>query len=251
MRVIGVIDLKSGQVVRGVAGRRDEYRPIESRLCAGSAPCEVAAALADVNVAKIYVADLDAIAGAAPDWHAYDAIARAGLPMLIDAGIASLNAATDFLAATKNRLPLAGLIIGLETLSSLSVLDDILAAIGPERLIFSLDIIQHRPNTTIAKFSAYSPLELAQAVLRIGVRRMVVLDIASVGMGGGVSTVMLCERIRLFAIKGGMEVELVGGGGVRNLADIAALAKAGCDAVLVASALHDLRVTAADLAALR
>ena len=32
MRVIGVLDLKGGVVVRGVAGRRHEYRPIVSPL---------------------------------------------------------------------------------------------------------------------------------------------------------------------------------------------------------------------------
>ena len=32
MEVIPVIDLLGGQVVRGVAGRRDEYRPIVSQI---------------------------------------------------------------------------------------------------------------------------------------------------------------------------------------------------------------------------
>ena len=34
MRIIGVIDLMRGQVVGGVAGRRETYRPIQSQICA-------------------------------------------------------------------------------------------------------------------------------------------------------------------------------------------------------------------------
>jgi len=39
------------------------------------------------------------------------------------------------------------------------------------------------------------------------------------------------------------------GGGVRGAEDLRSVAASGCDAVLVASALHDGRLTAADLAA--
>jgi phosphoribosylformimino-5-aminoimidazole carboxamide ribotide isomerase len=44
------------------------------------------------------------------------------------------------------------------------------------------------------------------------------------------------------------QIELLTGGGVRNVGDLRHLAASGCDAVLVASALHDGRLTAADLA---
>ena len=38
MQVLPVIDLLQGVVVRGVAGRRETYRPIESQICASPAP---------------------------------------------------------------------------------------------------------------------------------------------------------------------------------------------------------------------
>ena len=44
-------------------------------------------------------------------------------------------------------------------------------------------------------------------------------------------------------------IELIGGGGVRALADLRSLRAAGCRGALVASALHDGRLSAADLAA--
>jgi phosphoribosylformimino-5-aminoimidazole carboxamide ribotide isomerase len=40
---------------------------------------------------------------------------------------------------------------------------------------------------------------------------------------------------------------IVAGGGVRGVPDLEALANAGCDAALVASALHDGRLTPHDI----
>ena len=62
MRVIPVIDLMGGQVVRGVAGRRSEYRPVESRIAGDARPATVARAFVDeFGFEAAYVADLDAI----------------------------------------------------------------------------------------------------------------------------------------------------------------------------------------------
>ena len=67
MRVVPVLDLKDGIVVRGVGGRRDEYRPIVSRLTSSCQPLDVAEAFRDhFGLSELYLADLDAIAGKPP-----------------------------------------------------------------------------------------------------------------------------------------------------------------------------------------
>ena len=54
------------------------------------------------------------------------------------------------------------------------------------------------------------------------------------------------------AVRGALpEIELLAGGGVRGRADLERLAAAGCDAALLATALHDGRVERADLDAVR
>ena len=78
-----------------------------------------------------------------------------------------------------------------------------------------------------------------RAGLRFGVARLIVLDLAAVGVGQGSKTLELCERLR--AASG--ELEIVTGGGVRNAEDLRELAAAGVDGVLIASALHDGRVS--------
>src|SRR5438046_4078339 len=88
MRIIPVLDLKGGVVVRGVAGRREEYRPIVSRLVASAAPIAVARAFRDrLGLTELYLADLDAIAGASPAWTTYKEIQAIGCQVWVDAGV--------------------------------------------------------------------------------------------------------------------------------------------------------------------
>ena len=68
MRIIPVLDLKGGEVVRAEKGRRDLYRPIVTPLCDGSDPVAVAEGLRTLFPFPVfYIADLDAIEGRAPN----------------------------------------------------------------------------------------------------------------------------------------------------------------------------------------
>ena len=85
MRVIPVIDLMHGQVVRGVAGRRSEYRPMVSRIAADARPATVARALVEqFGFDTAYVADLDAILGGQPNIQSLADIQIAGLNVWLD-----------------------------------------------------------------------------------------------------------------------------------------------------------------------
>ncbi|MEX2523473.1 MAG: HisA/HisF-related TIM barrel protein [Gammaproteobacteria bacterium] len=62
MQIIPVIDILKGTVVHACRGRRDDYRPIRSRLCSGSGPEAIIAAFLELYpFPEIYIADLDAI----------------------------------------------------------------------------------------------------------------------------------------------------------------------------------------------
>ena len=78
MRLIPVIDLKGGLVVHAVRGDRRRYAPLESRLVDGPQPDRVARAFWQRGLREIYVADLDALGGAEPDWESLQAIAGTG-----------------------------------------------------------------------------------------------------------------------------------------------------------------------------
>jgi len=243
MFVIPVIDLMGGLVVRGVAGRRDEYRPIESQLVDEPTPRAVAAALArQYGFNRAYVADLDAIAGAPPNFTAYQHIAACGLTPWIDAGISAAPQARQLCDGNTNERQY---IVGLESLKSIDELAAIADVWGVDHTIFSLDLKSSRPITRVEPWRNASAQEIAIDVVERGLRRIIVLDLADVGVGRGTGTLELVRTLH----KAHPHLEIIAGGGVRGVDDLQRLADAGCHAALVASALHDGRLTREELAA--
>jgi phosphoribosylformimino-5-aminoimidazole carboxamide ribotide isomerase len=246
MRVIPVMDLRGGQVVRGIAGDRSRYRPVVSVLAAGSHPQKIAAAFARLGAGEVYVADLDAIAGREPDWAAYEQIAAAGLRLWVDAGVGEPGRARQMARWATSRASPARVVVGLESVNEPAQLAGIYAALPPQAGVFSLDLHRGEPLASSAAWPSAAPRQIAAAAVAAGFQRLLVLDLASVGVGQGPAGAGLCRALR----DAYPQIELLTGGGVRGVEDLRALAASGSDAVLVASALHDGHLTAADLAAL-
>src|SRR5262249_35362032 len=112
-----------------------------------------------------------------------------------------------------------------------------------ERVVFSLDLSEGRPLGDPAGWGDADAWSVAALAVALGVRGVLVLDLAQVGMGGGTGTEDLCRR--LASTYPGVEVSA--GGGVRGPDDLRRLRGCGVRAVLVASALHDGRLSRADL----
>ncbi len=244
MRVIPVIDLQGGQVVRGVGGQRDQYRPVQSQLVNSVVPGEVAAALISLGPHReLYIADLDAIGGAVPSWQAYDQAFHAGARPMIDAGLRTPAAAETLVDFLAQRSGDADIVVALESSAGPEHLRDVFARIGSERAVFSLDLKGGQPLTSADRWQGQTAMEIAARAVEIGFRRIIVLDLAAVGTGSGPSVVDLCGDLH----RRHPMLELISGGGVRAVGDLRLFADAGCAGVLVASALHDGRITRADL----
>jgi phosphoribosylformimino-5-aminoimidazole carboxamide ribotide isomerase len=229
MRLIPVLDVLNGVVVRGVGGRRDEYRPVTSRLTSSTDPVEVARVLVEAyRPAELYLADLDAIRGAAPAVGVYEAIRRLGVLLWVDAGVRDADGARRVAAAG------CDVVAALETVPGPDVLGEIVAALGADRVVFSLDL---KDGVPLRAWRA-SPVE---AALACGVTRIIVLDLARVGGGAGTGTDELCREIASTH----RHVEVIAGGGVAGWEDVRRLEGCGVQGVLVASALHDGRIRAA------
>jgi phosphoribosylformimino-5-aminoimidazole carboxamide ribotide isomerase len=237
MRIVGVLDLLGRRIVRGVGGRREEYRPIVSRLTSSCDPLAVACAYREVfGLEELYLADLDAIGGAAPCRGIYADLRREGFRLQVDAGIRQVRDVDHLREAGVETI-----VAGLETLAGLDVLGELARELG-SRLVFSLDLRQGQPVVTREQASSRA---LAQRAVELGVKRILVLDLARVGEGQGPGTEELCADL-VCAHPG---VEISAGGGIRGREDLARLRQAGVAAVLVASALHDGRLTREDLLA--
>ena len=230
MRIIPVIDVLNGIVVRGVGGRRHEYRPIQSRLTASVDPAIVADALIDAfSPAELYVADLDAIQSADPCHPLRKPVTRR-TNVWLDAGVRD--------AAGAQRVIESGchVVAGLETVASPGALREMVQAVSPDRIVFSLDLKAGVPMRSWP--GLVGPLAIAREAIRVGVRRMIVLDLARVGEGAGTGTEELCRQMSQ-EFPG---LDLIAGGGLSGIDDLNRLAYAGVTAALVASALHDGRI---------
>jgi phosphoribosylformimino-5-aminoimidazole carboxamide ribotide isomerase len=253
MRVIPVIDVMNGVVVHAVGGRRDEYRPIASRLTDSIQPVDVARALIEAcRPSELYLADLDAIRGAKPALDMYRAILHLGVRLWVDAGVCSIS---DSMLVAETA---CDVVASLETVASPEELGEIVAAVGPDRVVFSLDLsdglplrewptLAYRvrwPKMPIAKaekprpYSGGEPLDIVSAAVEFGITRLIVLDLSHVGGGRGTGTEDLCSVITSTF----PHVEVISGGGVSGIDEIRQLAAVGVKGVLIASALHDKRL---------
>ena len=224
-RIIPVIDVMDGRVVRAVGGRRELYEPIRSKLTASTDPLEVAEALLEASgSAELYVADLDAIQGHRPRLDWLKPLVERGVKVLVDDGIRKADDAIPVAAAG------CAIVAGTETLRSFDELAQLVQAWDADRIVLSIDL----RNGVVLGFEG----GLADAVERgrtQGVKRFIVLELARVGTNLGPGTADAIRELRARF----PDVELIAGGGVRGRADIEALAAAGANGVLVASALHD------------
>jgi phosphoribosylformimino-5-aminoimidazole carboxamide ribotide isomerase len=230
VRIIPVLDILGGHVVRGVGGRRDEYRPVVSSVTASTHPFTVANDLLGVTAAReVYVADLDAIRGGdRPSPAVREFVNLFPAPVWLDFGV---RHAADARLVPATVRP----VVGTETADGPGVA----AAFRDHAAGFavSIDLMNGK---LLGRGSTWGDTanDVAAAAVGAGARTLIVLDLAAVGGNDGPRTLAVCRRIRdRFP-----DVGLLTGGGVRNREDVEGLAAVGVDGVLVASAFHDGRL---------
>ena len=240
MHVIPVLDVLDSVVVRGVAGQRNDYRPVQSLLTDDPAPLAVARAFREhFGLSRLYVADLDAILHERAHVDLYRQLAAEGFALLVDAGVRSAQETQHVLSAEG-----AVAVVALETSPTPKLLRELCDTFPPARLAFSLDLKDGRPMGDLSAWNTDDPYEIALQVVELGIERMIVLDLAAVGTGGGLVTGELCRKLK--AVRA--DLEIITGGGVRGPGDLGEIAGFGVDGVLVASALHDGRIGRKDVA---
>lgn len=243
LRVIPVLDVKAARAVHAVGGLRDHYGPVRSVLHASSDPVRLAQAYRErLGLTSLYLADLDAIRGAAPDLPLYRRLLELGADLWLDAGIRDESSLAPLLS-----LEIPTIIAGLETVRDPAAVGAIVDRTGAERVAFSLDLRGGRPLcSSDARGWPSDPLRICRAVIDQGVRRVILLDLARVGQGAGIGTGPLLESL----VAAHPEAEFIVGGGVSCVDDLTALSRTRASAVLVASALHNGRIGPSELARL-
>ena len=141
MRIVPVLDIRHGRAVRAVAGDRAHYGPLRSVLHDSTDPLTLARAARDAwALPDLYLADLDAILGeSAPRFELYEAITALGLDLWVDPGVRTAEDVSPLIDSGVARV-----IVGLETVEGPEALAAIVAKIGADRVVFSLDLIGGR-----------------------------------------------------------------------------------------------------------
>jgi phosphoribosylformimino-5-aminoimidazole carboxamide ribotide isomerase len=221
MRVVPVIDLKDGTAVHAVRGERERYRPVGD-------PLSIARAFrSELGLEELYVADLDAIGGEGAHGSRVGELAREARVM-VDAGVSEPEPARVLLDLGAHRV-----VAGTETLTGPDALDRLLAELPERAVVLGVDLRDGRTLSPHPQLAGVRALDAVARLQRAGLREAIVLDLARVGSGAGPDISLIAEIHAAFP-----DLELLAGGGVRDVEDLRALRDAGAAGALVATALH-------------
>ncbi len=241
--LLGVLDILRGVAVHAVAGERQHYRPLASILHPEPDPILVARAYrAQLGLESIYLADLDAIEGRGQNRELYRRVRALAGHLWIDAGLVESRDAQPLLELD------CSIVAGLESLSGPRALAALVGAAGCDRVVLSLDLVGGNPRLSPRScWPGAAPLEIARIASDLGVSRILVLDLAHVGLGRGPGTLALVSTLKLEQ----PELSIAVGGGIASVRDVLAARSAGASRVLVASAFHDGRISRHEIDALK
>jgi phosphoribosylformimino-5-aminoimidazole carboxamide ribotide isomerase len=231
MDVIPVIDLKAGEVVHAQRGDRESYRPVRSQICRGSAPLDVVAGMLAVHPFRtMYIADLDSIQGRGDNTAAIRSIRQTfpDLALWVDGGLNDAPTCTTWLSRD-----LGDIVLGSEAQCGAAILGEF-SIDQRQRVVLSLDYKDGR---------FLGPVQIFDAQTRWP-DRIIVMTLSRVGSRGGPDLGLL-RHWRADA----PARQIFAAGGVRGGEDLSELASLGISGVLVATALHERRIGAAEIAA--
>jgi phosphoribosylformimino-5-aminoimidazole carboxamide ribotide isomerase len=232
--IIPAVDMRGGKAVRLAEGDFDrETRYFDD-------PLQAARHWVEMGARRLHLVDLDAARdGSLPHREIVETIARTlPVPVEIGGGIRSMEAVEAYLAAGARWV-----VVGTAAVEDR---DFVLAAAGryPDRLILGIDARDGMVRTRgWREGGGLTPVELARSYGGSGVAAVIYTDIARDGVGTGVDV----EGTRRLARETGIPV--IASGGVRETADVRAVAKLSPDGVIgviVGRALYEGTVDLAE-----
>jgi phosphoribosylformimino-5-aminoimidazole carboxamide ribotide isomerase len=237
LKIIPVIDILGGVDVHAVRGIRENYQPLKSILCSSADPVEVAASLKAFGFSELYVADLDAITGGPVNSSLLKRLVdTTGLKLLVDAGVTNMERAGEVLDCGASKV-----IIGTETLPNISFVAEAIEALGAERVVVSLDLMGDKVLSGFELGRLAEPVTFLRELEALGVSQIIILDLSKVGSREGTNLKVLQK------VLSHIKIEVLVGGGVRDITDLIELQNFGVSAVLVATALHSGKISPENL----
>jgi phosphoribosylformimino-5-aminoimidazole carboxamide ribotide isomerase len=194
----------------------------------GDDPVAMAQRWQDQGASRLHVVDLD---GARDGVRANAGvisrlIAAVKVPVQVGGGIRTLDDAHDLLHAGAERV-----VMGTTAVEHSDQIGHWVSALGAARLIVAVDAsADHVAARGWQVTSAIELLPFCHQLKAMGVQRVLYTDVARDGMQSGPNV----ERTREVA----QVLNVIASGGVANVDDLRALAKAGAEAAVIGTALY-------------
>src|SRR5262249_58700729 len=87
------------------------------------------------------------------------------------------------------------IVVALETVSGPAALARAIQDLGAQRIVFSVDLKNGEPLGNVSAWNAPDAWAIAAQAIEIGVRHLLVLDLARVGVGAGKGTEGRCRKV--------------------------------------------------------
>ena len=231
MKIIPVIDYKLGHVVLAKMGNRDEYVPINSKLCTSSNIYDVVDSILTLASFKtIYIADLDCIENQHLDTQLWQSLCK-NYPQInfwIDLGKAC-NRWPNFMQDVTNARP----IISTESFASEYDVELSINLLSKYQPLLSIDT---KNNSLLGPKN----LQLHKYTM---ISEIIVLSINHGGSYEG-PNIEIIKKFR--SLNSSLRMHY--GGGIRDAKDIQQVASMNIDSVLIASTLHNGDISQKELA---
>lgn len=224
MQVIPAVDVLEGRVVRLLRGSYEEVTVY------GRNPVAIATRWMEQGAPMVHLVDLDGARTGEPDPILWEQMAAARVEFQVGGGIRDAATARLALGTGASRV-----VMGTAAVWEPHTLE----AVGaPDRVIAALDV-RGEEATGSGWIGQGKPLDAVLASLdSLGINRAMVTSIARDGTMEG-PDLPLVATVR----EASPNLKIIASGGVADLADLAALALGGCEAVVVGRALYEKRFT--------
>jgi phosphoribosylformimino-5-aminoimidazole carboxamide ribotide isomerase len=226
------IDLRQGRVVRLMQG--DPHR--ETKYA--DDPLDVARLWEENGARWLHVVNLDGAFGerSQENHAALERILITGLQVQFSGGLRGLESIRRTLDLGVSRV-----VIGTAAVENPTLVDEALAAFGPERVAVAIDAREGRVRTHgWQEIATLTAAELAQQWAAEGVQWIVFTDVARDGMGSGLNVTTAARLAR------GTNLDVIASGGVASLEDIKRAHRSGLSGVIIGRALYEGQVRLQD-----
>jgi len=220
--VIPAIDIRGGKVVRLTRGD-----PGEATVY-GDDPVAVAEQFLADGARMIHVVDLDAALGEGTNRRIIrDICRRVHVPVQTGGGLRTMSAIGGALSSGAARA-----VLGTSAVLDQDVVKEAVATLG-EKIVVALDVSRDKIMVNGWKEEAGLLEDLLPALTQIGVARFLITSIAADGTMNGPDFGLYRRALKL------TNRPVLASGGVRNPADLGALADAGVEGAIVGKAIYE------------